>query len=589
MVKRTFGWVQNPSSFENLKRTVSVFMPNSAYHNELLAILNNRHFNFKDETTRLHLLSVATKGSNPLTYLDLVGKAYEPRGSAPCDALVQAIIPSQKALKPYVDNWSADGFVRWAEALGFINYQDDSDSFFLTELGYQFVIDNESFAQNKSLEMGLLSYPPVHRVLSLLQNNGNQPLSKFQLGSQLGFRGEAGFTSISHDLVMEQLAKELDKKEITKIRTDVEGSSDKYARMIGCWLSNMGWVESVDIKIFNQKLNKHVSFGHCFKITLKGLQKLNYLEGKSRHTKIMKRLSWYMLATNAENKNYLRNRRFAILEFLKNKKIHVSIQSITDYVNKVVSDGNETDFVIQKDLLGLQGMGLVINLDSQQRVKLISDFLDFRLPKDMDYHIKPKNENLEAYKRLLLEKLPYIKSEWVELVEISRDKQQSRIFELKVSELLKDCYNLNSLHLGGASKPDAICWENCDKDSWGIIIDAKAYKKGFSFPISERDKMVRYINENKERNNLINKSEWWLNFPIDIKTYYFLFISSEFSNNANTGLQDIYNRTGVQGGALNIEQLLIGANYIAQTRCPINLTSYLNNTEIQLCNPNALL
>lgn len=41
MVKRTFGWVQNPSSFENLKRTVSVFMPNSAYHNELLAILNN--------------------------------------------------------------------------------------------------------------------------------------------------------------------------------------------------------------------------------------------------------------------------------------------------------------------------------------------------------------------------------------------------------------------------------------------------------------------------------------------------------------------------------------------------------------------
>lgn len=176
MAKRTFGWIQNPSSFENLKRTVSVFIPNSAYHKELLVNLNNEHFNFKDETIRSHLLSLATSSSNAFNYLDLVGRSYSPRGSAPCDALVQAIIPSQKKSKPYVDNWSADGFIRWAEALGFIDYKEDFDGFILTELGYQFVIDNNDFSQNQSLELGLLRYPPVHRILKLLKDHQPQPL-----------------------------------------------------------------------------------------------------------------------------------------------------------------------------------------------------------------------------------------------------------------------------------------------------------------------------------------------------------------------------------------------------------------------------
>lgn len=585
MAKRTFGWIQNPSSFENLKRTVSVFIPNSAYHKELLVNLNNEHFNFKDETIRSHLLSLATSSSNAFNYLDLVGRSYSPRGSAPCDALVQAIIPSQKKSKPYVDNWSADGFIRWAEALGFIDYKEDFDGFILTELGYQFVIDNNDFSQNQSLELGLLRYPPVHRILKLLKDHQPQPLSKFQIGSQLGFMGESGFTSISHELVFEQLAREIDKKEIKRICTNVEGSSDKYARMICGWLCNMGWVEKIEVQVYNSKLNSMVSFGHCFKITLQGLRKLNELEGKSRHTMITKRVSWYMLATNAENKDYLRSRRFAILEFLKSKSNFVSMQSITEYVNKVVGMGDETVFVIKKDLFGLQGMGLDIAWDRQDNIKLISDFVSFKPPKDVDYHIKPKNENLELYKRLLLEKLPYINSEWVELVEISRDKDQSRIFEMKVSEILKKCYGFGSLHLGGVSKPDCISWHQGINNNWGIIIDAKAYKDGFNFPISERDKMVRYIEENKKRDKAINSNEWWLNFPSEIKSFFFLFVSSVFNSNANISLQDIYTRTGVIGGALDVEQLLLGANYIAYSGNSINLVQYLSNTNIQIFEP----
>lgn len=588
MAQRTFGWVQNSSSFEDLKCTVGLFVPHSHYHQHLISILNDPNFNFKDDETRLHLQQVICQPVIKPTYMDLVGRAYKPRSSAPCDALVQAIIPSQKASKPYVDNWSAVCFVRWAEALGFIDYQEDSDSFMITDLGYNFVGSGKDFPKNHSLEQGLLSYSPVHRILSLLRDSQNEPLSKFQIGSQLGFMGESGFTSISHDLVFEQLAREIDKEQIKEIRSNIEGSSDKYARMICGWLIKMGWVDQANRAVFNKKLNKNVSFGHCFKITLKGLQKINLLEGKSRHAMIPKRISWYMLATNAENKDYLRNRRFAILYFLKNKPNFVPIQDIVAYVNKEVG-GNETVPVIQKDLLGLQGMGLQIKWDNQHHIKLLSSFCDFKPPKDVDYRIKPKNENLETYKRLLLEKLPYLKPELVELVEISRNKKQSQVFELKVSEVFKEHFGFGSLHLGGVSKPDCICWRSDIEENWGIIVDAKAYKDGFGFPISERDKMIRYVDENKKRDKAVNHNEWWLNFPTDLKNYYFLFVSSEFSNNASASLNDIYIRTGVKGGALNVEQLLMGANYIAHSRKYIELEKFLNNTDIRFFDPINLL
>ena len=596
MSQRTFGWVQNPSSFENLKRAVGILIPNSSYNLELKGILDNKNFRFSDDAIRNHLKQVISKPEIKPTYLDLVGTSFSPRSSAPCDALVQAIIPSQKPSKPYIDNWSADGFVRWAEALGFIDYEADSDTFVVTELGREFVADDNDFNRNKSLETGLLRYPPVHRVLGLLntklhEDSDENFLSKFQIGSRLGFMGEAGFTSISYNLVIEQLKREADKEVIKDIRSNVEGSSDKYARMICKWLVNMGWVRNAEISIFNEKLKRNISLGHCFEITLEGTQKLNQLEGASRYPMIVKRLSWYMLATNARNKDYLRNRRYAILEYLKNKNGFVSLYDITEYVNSVVGQGRESVFVINKDIMGLEGIGLLFEYDMSNNIRLASRFSDFKPPSSVNYNTKPVDENLESYKRILLERLPHISPEWVELVEISRDKKQSRIFELKVNEILKTYYKLSSLHLGGASKPDCICWSNWEDVNWGIIVDAKAYKDGFSFPISERDKMVRYIDENKKRDKAINRNEWWLDFPSEVQKFYFLFVSSKFGANANSNLEDIYNRTNVNGGALGVEQLLMGAEFNAcadlniHNKGYINLADYLHNKDIMMFSP----
>lgn len=62
-----------------------------------------------------------------------------------------------------------------------------------------------------------------------------------------------------------------------------------------------------------------------------------------------------------------------------------------------------------------------------------------------------------------------------------------------------------------------------------------------------------------------------------------------FNSNANISLQDIYTRTGVVGGALEVEQLLLGANYIAYSGNSINLSQYLSNTNIQIFEPVTII
>ena len=42
-----------------------------------------------------------------------------------------------------------------------------------------------------------------------------------------------------------------------------------------------------------------------------------------------------------------------------------------------------------------------------------------------------------------------------------------------------------------------------------MIIDNKAYGKGYSLPIKQADEMYRYLEENKERNEKINPNRWW--------------------------------------------------------------------------------
>lgn len=64
----------------------------------------------------------------------------------------------------------------------------------------------------------------------------------------------------------------------------------------------------------------------------------------------------------------------------------------------------------------------------------------------------------------------------------------------------------SGVHLGGGRKPDGIIYR--EQEPHGVIIDTKAYSKGYSLPISQADEMTRYIRENQTRSDSINPTRW---------------------------------------------------------------------------------
>ena len=80
-------------------------------------------------------------GTNPQDYdLILTGDLGEvgscllytsPRSAARCNGIVQAAVRGQ--MRPFIGDWPADNFVRWAHALGFLRYGYQGDAFELTE------------------------------------------------------------------------------------------------------------------------------------------------------------------------------------------------------------------------------------------------------------------------------------------------------------------------------------------------------------------------------------------------------------------------------------------------------------------------
>ena len=135
------------------------------------------------------------------------------------------------------------------------------------------------------------------------------------------------------------------------------------------------------------------------------------------------------------------------------------------------------------------------------------------------------------------------------------------------------------MHLGGTSKPDGILYTNCLKEDFGVIIDTKAYSKGYSLSASEADKMERYIGENQTRDEKINSNKWWRNFSDNLTNYYFMFISSYFTGGFEERLKRISRNKGILGTAISIENLLLYANNFKKGEI-----SYLETAEKVFCN-----
>ncbi len=564
---RTFGWVQDPSDFESLIKVVSIFDNKSETHKELVNEKIDRLIEERDGKS--HFLEVLNSIPLKIKYADLVGTSFTPRSSARCNGIVQATVKGQ--VRDFISDWPADNFVRWAQALGFIKYNYFDDSFEITEEGLNLTGAKTIEEKEDILIDSLLSYPPAVRILNLLSDG--KVKTKFELGKNLGFIGEDGFTSIPQDVLIMTLATTEDTKERNKLRTDTEGSSDKYARMIAKWLSKLGLLVQVakEVELNIGGKNYKEKIGQSYMITAKGIQSLNKVNGRSRHKRISKNISWEMLATKGTDRNYIRTRRALIIKSLIECKSGLTLEKIRDRLE--IQTISELFTVVKDDIDGLINIGL--NIEKIGEKYYFNDEInDFIIP------IIENSEKSEftQEKDNLREKLDTLSHEYLSLVDLAFDSQQNRLFEMKTVELLtKEC-NYKGVHLGGSRKPDGIIYTENSTDNYGVIIDTKAYSNGYNLPISQVDEMVRYVEENNKREKERNSNEWWKEFGDNINKFYFSFISGKFIGNIEEKLQRITIFTNVYGNAMTIITLLYLANEIKANRLKtMEVVKYFDN------------
>lgn len=556
---RAFGWVQDPSNFRSLIDVVSVFDFNSQIHQNLKNYTLGYLVSLEDGRNSL----IESLNNRPLRikYSHLTGTAFYPRNSARCNGIIQATIRGQR--REFIGDWPADNFVRWAHALGFIKYIYENDSFEITESGKE-LVENRSYQDElTSIEIDLLTkailtYPPATRVLDILAESSNIPLTKFEIGQKLGFIGEAGFTSFPQNLLIEELFNNRnDRNAYNTIKSDWEGSSDKYARMISVWLCKLGLAQqttkSLSININGTTITE--SIGQSYKITARGFRLLSNSRGNGGHPRITKNLYYEIFSTNASDREYIRIRRSLILKFLIERNIFVNIHQLNTYLSsKQIITNNET---IIDDIKGLINIGIIIEVRDElyKFSDKVSDFVIPTLSVFQPSEITQIKDNVRA-------RLTMLPHDYLSLIDLAFDSNQNRLFEMKTLDLLITECGYSGLHLGGSRKPDGVIYTNFLESNYGVIIDTKAYSNGYNLPISQADEMERYIRENQTRDILVNSNQWWLNFNANINEFFFMFVSGKFVGGYESQISRISRNTNVNGTAISIENLLYLADDI---------------------------
>ncbi len=474
-----------------------------------------------------------------------------------------------------VGRWADDNYVRFAHALGFLDYDRAADSFALTELGDALLftptrpttttptlfdepaaatpergprlIRESSPEEIEVFGRALLGYPPVMRVLDLLVQSEHR--TKFDIGQRLGFVGEEGFTSIPESRYVIAVARE------GKAKHDYEGTADKYARCIARWCEQMGWVENVPKPIEVEEGGRRycVTVRHAYKLTEAGRQAWRRGRGGSTSARVPKRVPIEMLASRAlPGAEFVRGRRLLVLEALQRAKGGTTPAEIVAYLHsrEVVASAETVAY----DLRCLANMGL--HLREVGDAWLLRDTVVLDRPAELA--VRPaRADAVEEVVAGLGGRLRYVAPAFLEVIRQSFDSEREREFEASVEEVLHHLLDFETQRLGGGLQPDVLAWHRAPfpRFSYGIIVDAKAARAGYSVTIESADQMTRYVREWERR--LLREHE--------IPRAYFLFVSSAFRGTLQ-GLQTIKERTQVDGAAITARNLLYLAERMRAAR-----------------------
>lgn len=379
-------------------------------------------------------------------------------------------------------------------------------------------------------------------------------MTKFEIGCQLGFVGEAGFTSIPQNLILQGLSSATTPAERNKLLSDTEGTSDKYVRTIGAWLKSVKLVIQVPKSVTADLgyITYTDTIPQSYRITLEGKKILKYTTGSSKFKRIDKRVMWDMLATKPSDRNYLRNRRTYLIKYLSS-----SYRSLNDITAHLQTKGmNEDTGVISDDIQGLVNIGINIG-KKDNKYKIMDTIIGLDIP----HSIKSTNiskSDISVLKDDIRTRLNHISHKYLVLINLEFDGSSNRNYELQTADLLTSELEFKGARLGDTRKPDVCVYYGKN----GLIIDNKAYGKEYSLPIKQADEMMRYIEENQKRDKALNPNEWWKIFDDDVDKFNFAFVSGEFTGGFKDRLENINRRSSVNGAAINSVNLLLLAEEI---------------------------
>lgn len=581
MINRATGWIQDPGSLENLIKVVECFDYNTTTHRNLINKIQEIVLQQDGRQTLIDQLNSRDGYNNypKISYRNLVGTAFIPRCNARCNGIIQALIPGQRRV--FISDWPANNFLRWAETFGFVQYYRNDDSYSITNFGLRLTQSDTLERKFNIIKEALFQYSPITRILELLYNQyetnpDNPQLTKFELGRELGFRGEDGFTTYPQHLVAEAIA--LYPSQKNRILTNWEGSSDKYARMICGWLSHsqIKWIEqhskTITVNIGGQIYTADIP--QSYKITIEGINAFRTLRARSRHRRIPKRVFFEMLATKSSDTVYLRTRRALIIQYLRNWR---SLQQIQNHLNRKGIYDVPSE-VIQDDVMNLKRIGLSVNINSRNEFKISDTIIGLHIPPLSIPQLIPSF--ITQIKNELSTQIRCVDHSFFDLIDLSFDPRQNRLFELRIVELLNLMNDFKAIHLSGGNRPEIIAYSPSEIPVNGVIMDAKAYRNGFNIPNSERDKMIRYINEYNQKNSVLNRNRWWEkfrapNYPANpIK---FCFVSGNFIGQFLNQVQYIFTQTGNQGGTITSKILIVKVDNVLNPQTTYSLINFFND------------
>jgi len=449
-----------------------------------------------------------------------------------------------------VGRWADDNFARMTHALGLVAFDRGSGLFSLKAAGRDLLATVAgSEAELEVLRRQLLVNPPVVRVLSLLKNG--QPLTKFELGAEIGFYGEGGFSKYPQDVFVEELAAAKNGLERNEVRQNREGSCDKYARTMAGWLSKAGYITKVSKEVRVQVgKNEVMETLDAYRITGAGIAALNRAQGTSRYERVTKLVPPEMLCSGKQpNAEQLRRRRVALLENLAKGGAFSARQlasTLAGLAEPIIANERE----VGADLVGLQRCG--INLITTNNGYSLRDTLEIELLPPAVVQVKNAPAASVAMTARVLNDCPQISQPshlWaLDLVPYSFDGRSARYLEVNTERVFRELLGFQTRLLGAGNviQPDALAWcKPLNSRPYAIIIDCKAMKDGYSLPSDDRRAMQDYI------------AKFGSNLRVfGAEAIYFAFVTSVPKGNLERGLQDVFERSGHTGTVLSVEDLL---------------------------------